>query len=66
MTMHVFQKAKMGIMFDSFGKCSTQVPASANELASRLFSTVYLGTVNSSNETRIRAEALAAEVLAKP
>lgn len=35
---------------------------SAQELASRIFTTVYMGTVNSSRETRDRATRLAAQV----
>lgn len=31
-----------------------QVAPSAQELASRLFATVYMGTINSSSETRNR------------
>ena len=34
----------------------------AAELSSRIFTTVYMGTVNSSRQTRQRAKTLAAEV----
>jgi hypothetical protein len=37
-------------------------PASAEELCSRIFVTCYMGTVNSSEETRDRAKLLAEQV----
>ena len=37
-------------------------PTSAAQLADRIFSTVYMGTINSSDATRQRAKCLAEEV----
>lgn len=41
---------------------TTFTPESANDIANRIFYTCYMGTVNSSNETRFRASQLASEI----
>eukprot|EP00899_Mesostigma_viride_P006656 jgi/Mesvir1/15992/Mv08298-RA.1 len=38
------------------------VPENAEELAGRIFSTIYMGTVNSSDATRTRAKVLASQI----
>lgn len=38
---------------------SVYIPTDAHEFANRIFHTCYMGTVNSSEETRQRAKALA-------
>lgn len=44
-------------------KMSDYTPPSAQDLASRIFFTCYMGTTNSSKETRKRAESVAAQAI---
>jgi hypothetical protein len=44
------------------GYAEGEVPADASELCGRLLTTVYMGTANSSAETRARAASLAAQL----
>lgn len=47
-------------------KMSDYTPSSPQDLANKIFFTCYMGTSNSSNETRDRAERVAKQVLHLP
>jgi NAD+ synthase (glutamine-hydrolysing) len=68
MTIMVYQECKEGnpvVLKDVQRLCGQKedwVPKSPQEIAGYIFHTTYMGTVNSSDETRKRAKSLAAEI----
>jgi len=68
MTIMVFEECKEGnpiVLKDLRRICNQKddwVPKSPQEIAGYIFHTTYMGTVNSSDQTRSRAKSLAAEI----